>query len=1200
MEASGAQEEEISENKSKNEHQDELILEREQKIIKKKSDNTERKTIRENKSELNIWLLNIRGITQIKMIQLLNAVKEYKNNIICLTETHEKYKKVDIPGRYKQVVKRRKLNDKKGGGMMILVDQGMSVDPDTNECQGGNPDLLHVKIRAEEGMSLMVMLIYMDTKDQMRNTKLQNDLDKMIEEKEHEKRIVLGDFNGHIGYIGKQKKDINGKYVDSLVENFNLVLLNGDDRCKGEVTREENGIQSTIDFMLTDKRLYKDFVSLEIDEKKEIYDLSDHCVMKAKFETKEYISINQRSSPENMQYFSVKEEFKIDYLTDLRNRLRQEEEEPMKMEKLDEIIRSSMDAILKRTMTRRFNQRGDTNPVWFTREIEKGIKLRRHFNRLKRNADQEHERNLYNGIYKNQKRKVQVMVKDAISQYEKRLTKEVRRSGGNLWKNINKLRGEKLNVRDTQIYDLNGVKMAETEAMEAIEDFWKGVYHRHENRIEEKWNEPRQDEYREEIENKKVRAEFDIRVPRNLREAYDFVDKVTSREGEAKKCNYRTSEQSAKYMDVPMELIEHYEMVARNDMRKEPRYKMESAVFTVEEVRKELKRLKKSKKPGPDGIKSEIYGWIGEDRYCLETITRSMNGVMESGKPPNKWKKSTTLLIPKKSKPTSKEMRPLAMTDVSYKVFMSLVKEKLLEHLEKNEALSEYQAGFTRGRRIEDNIVILKYCIGESYREGKPLYVASIDFAKAFDSIKRESIMIALQKYKCHPGIIEVLAKLYSEDVTTLMLNGRQVGEVEVKSGIRQGCTLSPLLFILVVNYIIDEIVETQDGFRNDVAYVPVLFFADDGLLISQSEHELRRMIVRLTEAAEEVGLGVNKEKSNIIIFNIERMPKEVQGIAVTNEIRYLGVTINNTRDCFKAHKARKMEQAAKMANMTYSVIARSCNKLLIGKTYWKGVVLPTLLYGAPIIDWNEKEIEKLQKIENTVWRCILGGPGYTPNVVLRGEIGASTMKSRIIKSKLTYTNWTTRTKNGLLAYIIEDMFEKGKENLVRRVRSAVEHLNTESLQEVEKLSKGEIERVVRLCDEERWRRELEAKTTVQLYCKWKSKIKEERIYDNTEASTLLFRARSNTLKLGWRGRYLNTEVTCRLCGSGEEETLDHFLVECETLREMRESHGMRGRSVEEILLFCGDCEVEKTKAFLVDAWRRRKLDENRDLNEAQ
>ena len=61
------------------------------------------------------------------------------------------------------------------------------------------------------------------------------------------------------------------------------------------------------------------------------------------------------------------------------------------------------------------------------------------------------------------------------------------------------------------------------------------------------------------------------------------------------------------------------------------------------------------------------------------------------------------------------------------------------------------------------------------------------------------------------------------------------------------------------------------------------------------------------------------------------------------------------------------------MANITYSVIEKSDNILLTGKTFWKSIALPSLLYGKNIINLTDDNIRDLQKIEHSVYRCIQG-----------------------------------------------------------------------------------------------------------------------------------------------------------------------------------------------------------------------------------
>ena len=94
---------------------------------------------------------------------------------------------------------------------------------------------------------------------------------------------------------------------------------------------------------------------------------------------------------------------------------------------------------------------------------------------------------------------------------------------------------------------------------------------------------------------------------------------------------------------------------------------------------------------------------------------------------------------------------------------------------------------------------------------------------------------------------------------------------------------------------------------------------------------------------------------------------------------------------------------------LTNSVTEKSCHRVMMGKTYWKGVVLPG----------KGEEIDKLQKAENTEMRRILKAPKWTAQAAIRGEIGISNMKVRIARSRLLYLRRIETGNNEMLKIII-------------------------------------------------------------------------------------------------------------------------------------------------------------------------------------
>ena len=576
--------------------------------------------------------------------------------------------------------------------------------------------------------------------------------------------------------------------------------------------------------------------------------------------------------------------------------------------------------------------------------------------------------------------------------------------------------------------------------------------------------------------------------------------------------------------------------------------------------------------PGPDGLKSEIYKALVNEPKTLELLTNCFQNELDNRRKPEEWKRSHTKMIPKVKKPTAAQLRPIALTNVSYKIFMNIVKEKIELHLSENDAVLDTRAGFTKGGKIEDNLFILNYCVEESYRRKKPLFVTSIDYSKAFDSVKRDKMIQALMLYKIHPKIIDVIAAIYDGDYTEVLLRevesqfgegpdyrqqttlstgkGEALVRLDVTSGIRQGCTGSTTLF-KIMTYIITRILQKKNlGYKNQDVHIPVLFFADDGLALTQSKEETEEIIDVITDASDSCGLNINKAKSNVIIFNSPEDVSEIKGIPVAEEIKYLGITINNKKNIFKTQKATMQQKAERMTNMTYNVICKSCNKLMIGKTYWKCLALPSILYGTRVMPLTEAEIRKLQTIENGVYRRILSAPRYAPNCTLRGEIGSSLMKSRIMEGHLQFTRDALQGRNQLLKTVIKLRAMNTRSKWTKTIKCHLDTLGL-TMSALGFLKKGDLKSAVREWDYQEWLLELERKSTLFLYKKSKDEIREETVYDNTPASVILYRSRTNTLPLNDRKRHINGSTVCDICGE-EEETLSHFILHCSALSETR------------------------------------------------
>ena len=170
----------------------------------------------------------------------------------------------------------------------------------------------------------------------------------------------------------------------------------------------------------------------------------------------------------------------------------------------------------------------------------------------------------------------------------------------------------------------------------------------------------------------------------------------------------------------------------------------------------------------------------------------------------------------------------------------------------------------------------------------------------------------------------------------------------------------------MVVGLVIQEkLLESGLGFELEGMRIPVLFYADDRMIMVRSRMEVIRM---MEETAGRCGLKINKDKTVGMAFKSRSRNHGMGEIAVTEELRYLGVKVVPKRDCFGEKRNEKVRLARKLENLTYSVIARACDRLLVGKTFWKSVVLPSVLSSGEVMVWSKNKRESLQRIENGVW----------------------------------------------------------------------------------------------------------------------------------------------------------------------------------------------------------------------------------------
>ena len=318
---------------------------------------------------------------------------------------------------------------------------------------------------------------------------------------------------------------------------------------------------------------------------------------------------------------------------------------------------------------------------------------------------------------------------------------------------------------------------------------------------------------------------------------------------------------------------------------------------------------------------------------------------------------------------------------------------------------------------------------------------------------------------------------------------------------------------------------------------------------------------------------------------------QEIGGIKVVDSFKYLGVKIGGDRDIFKMHKQEIETGLEGKAGRLRRVVEKSYNRVEVGKMWWKNGIVPGLLHGIGVMEVGKGLIEKMQKVEYRVYRQLLGAAGYAPLAVIRGEIGTSLVKTRVMSARIMLVKGMIEGENKLVKDILGKVRELEGYGWNRTLDRYLEEVGM-TFEDIGRMSKGEIKRRIKEYDTGCWWRELGGLRSVDVYREFKLGIGYDRPYDNGMESVLLFKARSNTLILGDRNRFRGGDGICELCRQ-EVEDIGHFILRCPGVRRARraelleklggEGDGERlGR-----MLFTGG-RVGEVRRMLGDMWRLR------------
>ena len=418
--------------------------------------------------------------------------------------------------------------------------------------------------------------------------------------------------------------------------------------------------------------------------------------------------------------------------------------------------------------------------------------------------------------------------------------------------------------------------------------------------------------------------------------------------------------------------------------------------FTLMEEEYVIGDLCNKKSLSLDGITNEILK--NGNLVVVPLLCKLFNKILHSGHFPTEWGKA--LIVPIHRKENLNEpsnYRGTALLSCVSKVFTKIVNRRLTQWAEDNSKMYDIQAGFTKGKSTMDQIFVFQSLVSKYLsKKGGRFYSVFVDFSKAFDSVPHLHMFYSLIQEGLHGKLICVLREMYSKLSSCIQSSDGNISELfTCVTGTRQGCMLSPFLFIFYLNELIKqaEVNECKGIYVNEShPNVSMLLYADDLVLLGDNIGRVQQLLNNLSTFCKKWGLSVNMEKTKFVVFrnggivkNNERVYLNGEKVKLVSYYKYLGLIVSSRLSWSPAQKTLS-DQAEKSMNCISRLNYECDFSFKTSNELFDRCTLPVITYASEI--WGHKVHNCVEDVLLKLCRMQLGVGSKSPSPTLLGECG--------------------------------------------------------------------------------------------------------------------------------------------------------------------------------------------------------------------
>ena len=372
----------------------------------------------------------------------------------------------------------------------------------------------------------------------------------------------------------------------------------------------------------------------------------------------------------------------------------------------------------------------------------------------------------------------------------------------------------------------------------------------------------------------------------------------------------------------------------------------EDSGFTIKKdmLKFVISSMKNNKTPGMDGLTAEFYKTFFED--LCDILIEVYTEINTDNTIPKSMTRAVTVVLPKKANSeTPSDYRPITLLNTDYKILTKYINHVYFpEFLKAN--ISSEQLCAVPGRSITNGTIFIRDVIEYCRDKDKAGFLMSLDQKKAFDLVDRSFMFKVLDKMNFNKDVLAVIKALYQKTSTSIQVNGHLSESVDLQRGVRQGCPLSPSLYVVYVESFLS-FIRSQSGFvgiqlPHRVAKVSA--YADDLLLFCQDQKDVKCIFSFFEYIKQGTGSELNLNKTQLLAIG-DTSTVHVRSDYLVDNIKVCGVIFKNA-PCHEAIQENTMaciEKIKRQINFFRTLPCTIKGKVLIANT----ILFPKLFYVA-------------------------------------------------------------------------------------------------------------------------------------------------------------------------------------------------------------------------------------------------------------